>query len=198
MTEKPLSARTEEDESADEGSEERPSLLRQVIELVVTVAVAVVLAQGVRMWIAEGYRTPTESMVPTIQTVDWTLFEKISYRFGSPEPGDIVTLDDPSGVQRNFMKRVIAVGGQTVDIRDGRVIVDGVALDEPYTHGQLSEPQTLAMPVTVPEDFVWVMGDNRRDSQDSRTFGAVPVSSVHGRALVRYWPFNRLGDPDTP
>lgn len=182
--------------SDEDAPPQNPSLLRQILELIVTVAIAYALAQVVRFYVAEGYRTPTGSMIPTIQTEDFTAFSKISYRFATPQPGDIVTLDDPYGVLPMMMKRVIAVGGQTVDIRDGKVWVDGTARDEPYTHALPSEPGPVALPVTIPAGYVWVMGDNRTNSKDSRWFGPVPVSTVHAKALFRYWPPQRWGIPD--
>ena len=191
-----------DDPTSTEPSSERdaePSFLRQAVETVITVAIAILLAQGVRAYVAEGYQTPTGSMVPTIETTDYTMFSKITYRFGTPRPGDIVTLDDPEGRLPMLMKRVIAVGGQTVDVREGRVWIDGAALDEPYTHGMRSEPlpgSSVAYPVKVPDGFVWVMGDNRPNSHDSRWFGPVPVSSVHGKAFFTYWPIARWGLPN--
>jgi signal peptidase I len=180
----------------DENATQSPSLIRQILELIVTVAIAYALAQVVRLYIAEGYRTPTASMVPTIQTEDFTAFSKLSYRFGSPQPGDIVTLDDPYGVLPMMMKRVIAVGGQTVDMRDGKVWVDGTALDESFTHGLPSLPGSVKLPITIPVGYVWVMGDNRTNSKDSRWFGPVPVSTLHAKALFRYWPVDRWGIPE--
>ena len=94
---------------------------------------------------------------------------------------------------------VIAVGGQTVDLRDGRVYVDGVLQDEPYTRGEPSYPLTpyygltIDYPYTVPEGGLWVMGDNRTNSADSRAFGAIPLESVTGHAVLRYWPLDRIG-----
>ena len=103
------------------------------------------------------------------------------------------------GAGRVLIKRCIAVGGQTVDLVDGRVVVDGVALDEPYTRGLPSEPLKTALgvevsyPYTVPEGHLWVMGDNRTNSNDSRYFGAVDEDTLTGRAALVYWPFNNFG-----
>lgn len=183
--------------SVEDTPAERPSFLRQVVETILTIAIAWALAQGVRAFVAEGYKTPTGSMIPTIETSDFTLFSKVTYRFGEPRAGDIVTLDDPYGELPMMMKRVIAVGGQTVDVHDGRVWVDRKALEEPYTYGKPSLPGTVPLPVAIPDGFVWVMGDNRPNSKDSRYFGPVPVSTVHAKALFRYWPPQRWGAPDS-
>jgi signal peptidase I len=113
-----------------------------------------------------------------------------------PEAGDIVVFDDPSGQHPQLIKRVIAVGGQTVDVREGTVYVDGKALDEAYTHGKPSEPGSVPLPTAVPEGYVWLMGDNRPESGDSRFFGPQPIESVRGRAFWTYWPLSRFGDLD--
>jgi signal peptidase I len=91
---------------------------------------------------------------------------------------------------------VIAVGGQTVTLKDGKVVVDGTALDESYTHGQASDPlsgSTVTFPVKIPIGYIWMMGDNRTQSEDSRWFGPVSLSSVRGQAFFVYWPIGRIG-----
>lgn len=166
---------------------------RQILEFIATLVVAFLVAQAVRTWVIQPFVVPTGSMLPTIQLSDQVLANKFTYRFGSPVRGDIVVLDDPTGQVGTLIKRVIATGGQTIDIRDGKVWIDGTALAESYTHGQPSELGPLPMPYKIPADSVWVMGDNRTQSQDSRWFGAVPLSSVHGRAFFIYWPMARIG-----
>lgn len=180
-------------EKADAG---RHGLLWQGIEFVLTIAVAFLLAQAVRTWVVQPYVVPTGSMLPTIQLHDQVLANKFVYRFRSPARPDIVVLDDPTGQVGTLIKRVIAVGGQTVDLRGGKVVVDGTALDEPYTYGQPSEPlmgSAIRFPVKIPADSVWVMGDNRTQSQDSRWFGPAKLAAVHGQAFFTYWPVSRFG-----
>ena len=177
----------------DDRGEARPSLLRQGVELVVTLLVAVVIAQAVRTWVVQPFVVPTGSMLPTIQLKDQVLANKFVYRFEQPKRGDIVVFDDPTGEVETLIKRVIAVGGQTVDVRDGKVWVDGKALVEPYTHGQPNTPQVIQLPIKIPLGYIWVMGDNRTQSKDSRTLGPIPLSLVHGRAFATYWPPDRIG-----
>lgn len=168
-------------------------LARLLFETALLTVLAFVAAMGIRAGIAEAVYVPSGSMESTIMTWDRAVVEKVTYRFRGPIPGEIVTLDDPSGRYDMLIKRVIAVGGQTVDIRDGGVLVDDIALVEPYTRGLLTHPDTLEMPVRVPEGYVWLMGDNRTDSTDSRRFGPQPVTAIHARALAVYWPLEHVG-----
>lgn len=181
-----------EPSSGAKAEAESVSFGRWLLELVVMIAVAFLIATAVRTYVIQPYVVPTGSMEPTIAIGDRVLANKFIYRFGSPEAGDIVVLDDPTGTVDTLIKRVIAVGGQTVDLRDGVVFVDGVALDEPYTYGKPSEPQIQTIPYEVPEGAVWLMGDNRTDSADSRTFGSVPLSEVRGKAFWTFWPVSRF------
>jgi signal peptidase I len=157
-------------------------------------------------------------MEPTLEMGDRVLVEKVRYRFGSPSRGDVVVFERgfvagstetnepfwtdvanafrglfglPTGSQQDFIKRVVAVGGDDVEGRGGKVVVNGKEIDEPY----LAEgTQTPAFPAThVPEGSVFVMGDNRANSEDSRTFGPVPVSRIVGHAFVLVWPPSNLG-----
>lgn len=171
------------------------SPLRLIIEIILIVVVAVGLATLFTRFVMQPYEIPSGSMEETIEVGDRVFSEKLSYAFGEPQTGDIITFADPLDPSRVLIKRVIATGGQTVDLVDGRVYVDGVALDEPYTLGKPSNDlhSGIEYPYTVPEGFVWVMGDNRTNSADSRAFGAIPLDSVTGRAVFRYWPLDRIG-----
>lgn len=160
-------------------------------ELLLLVAIAFVLAMGIRTFVVQPYIIPTGSMIPTIEIGERVLALKFIYRLEDPQPGDIVVLDDPTGTVPNIIKRVIAVEGQTVDVNDGSVYVDGVALEEPYTYGAVTQPGDVPLPLEVPEGHVWVMGDNRENSYDSRWFGPQPLSALKGKAVYRMWPPSR-------
>lgn len=168
--------------------ESEGGMLRWILETVAMVIVAVLLAQGIKAVIVQPFVIPTGSMESTIMIGDRVLAEKISYHFRDPEPGDVIVFDDPTARHPQLIKRIIAVGGQEIDIRDDRVYIDGEAIDEPYVHGLPTTVGTERMPFTVPEGYVWVMGDNRPNSGDSRFIGAQPVSAILGRAFSIYWP----------
>lgn len=182
-------------------SEGRPKggFLHSIAQFVLVIVAVVIASFLLRAFVFQSYEIPSGSMEDTIMTGDYVFAEKVSYYFNEPEQGDIVTFDDPEVASRTLIKRVIAVGGQTVDLRDGSVYVDDVKLVEPYTDGKPSYPLTssgasqITYPYRVPEGHIWVMGDNRTSSADSRAFGSVPVSSVQGRAIFKYWPLSSIG-----
>ena len=173
------------------------SPLRSLLGFIVMIALVVLVTFGLRTFVFVPYEIPSGSMEETIMTGDMVFSEKVSYYVRAPQRGDIVTFNDPEVAGRTLIKRVIATEGETVDLIDGAVYVDGVKLSEPYTLGKESWPLshtasnvTVDFPYTVPSGELWVMGDNRTASQDSRYFGSVPVSSVTGRAALIYWPFS--------
>ena len=179
--------------------EKKGSGLRStIVEFVVIVIAALAMAWALTTFVVKPYRIPSGSMLETIQLEDRVLSEKISYYTRSPERGDIVTFVDPEDSSRVLIKRVIATAGQTVELKDGVVYVDGQPLDEDaYTLGkpsyELDSIAGVTYPYTVAQDCIWVMGDNRTDSADSRYFGAVPVSNVTGHAFFTYWPVSSIG-----
>lgn len=178
------------------------SFFRSLLEWVVIFAIALGLMLVVRTFVFEPFVVPTGSMEDTIEIGDQIFVQKVSLELGQmPEQGEIVVFQSPAKDAEHdiLVKRVIAVAGQTVDLKDGQVYVDGEPLDEPYTQG-LSWPLasqadgvSISYPYTVPEGCVWMMGDNREHSADSRYFGPVPQENLIGIAGLRYWPLNRIG-----
>ncbi|HVL27137.1 MAG TPA: signal peptidase I [Acidimicrobiales bacterium] len=194
-----------------EQQEKRHSRLSFVRELVVLVLTALVLAVGIKTFVAQAFYIPSGSMSPQLGVNDRIVVSKLSYRLHDPRRGDIVVFDSPTPVpeperplpQRlvrglgqalgvtppstnEFVKRVIALPGERVEARGGKVYVDGREVVEPYLpEGTVTSDFS---PVAVPEGSVWVMGDNRTNSADSRVFGAIPESTIVGRAIVRVWP----------
>ena len=178
------------------------SRARELAELVLFVAVALVAALLIRTFVGEPFVIPSASMEDTLMVGDRLIGEKVSYRLSEPKAGDVVTFRDPEDEATTLIKRVVATAGQTVELRDGVVYVDGVAEDASHTGGKPSYPidryaaslgQPVSYPYVVPEGCLWVMGDNRTNSLDSRYFGAIPVSSVTSRAVFVFWPLDDLG-----
>ncbi len=173
--------------------------VRKILQIVILVVAVLVIAQLMRTFIFQAYEIPSGSMENTIETGDLVFSEKVSYNFSDPQNGDIVTFADPEIPSRTLIKRVIATEGQVVELKDGAVYVDGVKQAEPYTLGkpsyelQSAPGNPITYPYTVPTGKVWVMGDNRTNSQDSRFFGAIPVDSITGKALFKYWPLDHIG-----
>ncbi len=176
--------------------------MKNFLEMVGFVLIALVCALGIRLFVAEPFIIPSSSMTDTLEIGDRLIGEKVTYRTSEPQVGDIVTFTDPEDSSLTLIKRVIATAGQTVNLVDGKVYVDGVELSEPYTEGKPSYPldghssllaENLSYPYTVPEGCIWVMGDNRTNSQDSRYFGAIPVSSVTSKAVFVFWPPEHIG-----
>jgi len=173
----------------------KKAYLRFLIEIGIAVVIALVLTGLLKTFVAQPYQVPTGSMESTIMIGDTIIAEKITYAFNPVQRGDIVVFMDKTQTDRILVKRVIALAGDVVDLRNGSVIVNGVALDEPYTHGRASYPltstylnMTIEFPYTVPAGSIWVMGDNRTHSADSRYFGPILEDSVLGRVIVVIWP----------
>lgn len=174
-------------------SEENP-----VIEIAKTLATAFVLAIGIRTLVAEARYIPSSSMEPTLEINDRLIIEKISYRFRTPQRGDVVVFSPTDKLREQnfkdaFIKRVIGLPGETVQVKGGKVYINGTALREKYIE---EIPEYKYGPVTVPTDQYLVLGDNRNNSYDSHYWGFVPRKNLIGRAVVRFWPLDRLGSID--
>lgn len=199
-----------------DGSAKKKPKVSFLVELPILVLVALVVAVLIKTFLVQAFWIPSGSMIHTLEINDRVLVNKLSYLFGEPEQGDIVVFDPPFGVEQeaeplleaivrnvaeslglktpaveDLIKRVVAVGGQELEIKDNQVLVDGIPLDEPYLDESAFMPDFG--PVEVPAGTVFVMGDNRPRSQDSRRFGPISTDTVVGRAFVRVWPFDRWG-----
>ena len=162
-------------------------------ELFVTLLIAFVLVFGfVRPFIVAAYWVPTKSMVPTLEVGDRVFVNKFIYRFTEPERGDIVVFEDVEGGEDYLIKRVVAVAGDRVRVSNGRLKVDGEIQEETYIKPQFPDGSIYG-PEKVPEGYVFVMGDNRGNSADSRVFGLLPIENIEGEAFVRFWPPSRIG-----
>jgi signal peptidase I len=199
-------------------------LKEQLQENAPTILVAVLLAVGVRTFVAEPRFIPSSSMEPTLQIDDRLIIEKVSYYFRKPVRGEIVIFNPPpnpaiADTSKVYIKRVIGLPGDRISIQDGKVYVNSRALTEPY----IASPPKYNLPTdnlerclgcfsaddinqrdkppsfTVPPGKYWVMGDNRNNSEDSHIWGFLPQENIVGRAYFRYWPFDRrVGELSTP
>jgi len=175
----------------------RSNLWQRTRENLQIIAIALALALFIRAFVAEPRFIPSDSMLPTLEVGDRLVVEKISYRFHPPATGEIVVFDPPQQLQiqgyakdQAFIKRVIGTPGQTVQVLDGKVYLDNTPLTEDY----IAEPPTYNMePARVPEDQLFVMGDNRNNSNDSHVWGFLPKQNVIGHACFRFWPLSRIG-----
>ncbi len=185
----------------NQGTEPEMSGWRKLVnENVRLVAIALVIAITVRLFIAEPRFIPSPSMVPTLAVGDRLLVEKVSYHLHPPAQGDIVVFEPPPQLQeygytasQAFIKRVIGLPGQTVQVTEGKVYVDGEPLAEDYI---LEAPAYEMPPVEVPVGSLFVMGDNRNDSNDSHVWGFLPEQNIIGRAALRFWPLEKAGTVD--
>jgi signal peptidase I len=166
------------------------TLWQGLVELGETVLPAIVIAVLINLFLAQATRVYGSSMEPNLHTDQRLVVEKVSYRLHSPHRGDVVVIRMPEHGPELLIKRIIGLGGETLEVRSGVVYIDGQPLEEDY----LVRKTTGAYgPTTVPEGYVFVMGDNRGASNDSRIFGPVSLDRVVGRAWVSYWPVDDLG-----
>lgn len=161
--------------------------------LIGAMAEGAALGVATRAFAVGSYRVPTSSMAPAIQPGDRLVGERVTLRGHAPRQGSVVTFRDPQDKRTTLVKRVIATEGQVVDIQDGHMLVDGVPLDEPYVCGRRTVASThpddpIRYPCRIPDGHVWVMGDNRGSSRDSRFFGPIPLRSVTSRVVAIVWP----------
>lgn len=164
-------------------------------EWVIVLGSAVLIAVLLRTFVVQTFYIPSESMVPTLQKNDRVVVNKLSYKLHDVNRGDIVVFTTPPLVNPEFkdlVKRVIGLPGDKVQGKKGKLYVNGKQQDESYLAPDEDGITDAFGPIEVPEDTVWVMGDNRRNSEDSRVFGPIPQSTIVGRVFVRIWPPSRV------
>lgn len=181
-----------------EVSTARPSRRRLILEWMAILSIALAVAAGLKLWVLQSYSIPSDSMVPTLNVGDHILVNKLAYRTHGLRRGDVVVFTRPRSLPRGegeapheLIKRVIGLPGDTVETRNGVVLVNARPLIEPYLPSGTTTDR-LEAPVVVPGGQLLVLGDNREVSADSRVFGTIAESTIVGRAVVRVWPMNRL------
>lgn len=169
------------------------STWRYIFEVLEIVIIAFVLSWLIRSYVLEARVIPTGSMLPTIQLQDRVIVDKFFFKtVGELRPGDVIVFHPPESAHSSddFIKRLIGMPGDTVEIRNHKTYINDKLFYEPY----LLEPPRKDFPRTkIPQGMVFVMGDNRNSSADSREWGFLPIENISGRTLFRYWPLERFG-----
>lgn len=169
------------------------------LESLKTIGLSAILALGIRTFVAEARYIPSGSMLPTLEINDRLIIDKLGYRFKDPQRGDIVVFSPTPALQKEnfkdaFIKRVIGLPGDKVQVKLGVVYVNDQPLQEQYIQEQ---PNYDYGPVVVPENQYLVLGDNRNNSYDSHYWGFVPRDNIIGQAVIRFYPFKRMGGIDS-
>jgi signal peptidase I len=181
-----------------------------LLEIVETLVLTLIIFFVIQTFVAQPYRVEQQSMERTLEPDQYVLVDKLTPRFDTYKRGDIVVFTPPTtwlqSQGRPYIKRVIGIGGDTIEINQGKVKVDGNELLEPYVYVEDGTPQETGTPSgtekwVIPDGQLFLMGDHRSNSADSREFGPVDVTTVIGRAWLRYWPvdtFEIIPTPDHP
>lgn len=165
---------------------EKDRLWKDILESVV---LAVILAAVIRILLFEPFYIPSPSMEPALYPRDRIVVNKIVYKFRQPQRGDVVVFKYPLDTRRDFVKRVVAFEGETIEVRNNYVYINGRRLDEPYiSHVMVPD----FAPLHVPSGHIFVMGDNRNNSDDSRVWGPLNTDLLVGKAIFIYWPVERV------
>ena len=191
-----------------ESPSKRALIRRGVFEIVETLVLTVAIFFVVHTFVAQPFRVEQRSMENTLLPEQYVLVDKLTPRWAPYERGDIVVFEPPEAMRTPsgapFIKRVIGVPGDRVELEDGLVLVNGVELDEPYLFTRRGEPEPTEPSFggdtswLIPNGTLFVLGDHRAASADSREFGPIDVDTVLGRALLRYWPFDTFGPISRP
>ena len=192
MSEKPYY----QDEQFQTSNQERRRASKKsggALEYLVILLVSFALVFGfVRPFVMEAFWIPSGSMIPTLEIGDRVLVNKFIYRFTEPKRGDIVVFTSVDNPKEDLIKRVVGVPGDKIAVRGGKLFLNGEPQKEPYTNKKLPDRSFFAR-TTVPKGHVFVMGDNRGNSADSRVFGPLPQKNIEGEAFLRFWPPHRIG-----
>ncbi|MBU6423642.1 MAG: signal peptidase I [Chloroflexi bacterium] len=184
--------RSPEDNAPESEADEAVSW-RALLEIVQALALAVIISVFLNLFVVQVTEVRQRSMEPTLHQSDRVIVSKVDYRFEMPKPGDIVVFNPTTETTIPFVKRVVAVAGDVVDLRGGQLYVNGKPAVFPDAHG-LTAPESpqIRYPYTIPPGEFFAMGDNREASSDSRSFGAQPDDRIIGKVILRFWPFGRL------
>ena len=172
---------------------EPPFSWRSALEIIQALALAVIISVVLNLFVVQVTEVRQRSMESTLLQGDRVLVSKVDYRIGAPARGDIVVFQPTTDSSIPYVKRVAAVAGDTVDLRDGVLYVNGTQADFAGAHGVTTvQSPAVTYPLKVPADSFFALGDNRQASSDSRSFGPQPVGNIIGKVILRFWPFDRL------
>lgn len=172
------------------------------LDIIETVVIALSVFLIIYLTLVQPHQVNGQSMVPNFQSGEYVLTDKITYKFRNPIPGEVVVFHAPEaancpvGTGCDFIKRILAVPGDTVEVKNDSIIVNGTALPEPYIPEEfetLAGPYTKDRAITLDTDEYMTVGDNRPYSSDSRAWGPTPKENIVGRAFFRYWPLDKAG-----
>lgn len=175
------------EETASKSKHSTATALRELLE---TLLLALIIFVGVKEFVLQNFRVEGQSMEPNFHTGQYLIVDKISYRLRPIERGDVIVFVPPKDASRDFIKRVIALPGERVEIRQGHVLINGKLLQEPYIN--VSWNYTMAAMVVGDNEY-FVLGDNRNNSSDSRMWGLLPKKNIVGKAWLSYWPPQQWG-----
>jgi signal peptidase I len=211
----------QDEDREDTKNGEKRSAGGSLLEFFLIVAVALGLALGIQAFLVKPFRIPSGSMEPTLDIGQRVLVSRVNYHVGEPDRGEVVVFKPPAGADnnecgvpnfepssrnqscpkptpgrsdQNFIKRIVAVGGDRIRIERGRVILNGKPTKEPFINpSENCQICNLPKEITIPKDHFFMMGDNRGESADSREWGPVPEDQLVGQAFFTYWPPKRIG-----
>ncbi|HSJ29356.1 MAG TPA: signal peptidase I [Acidimicrobiia bacterium] len=205
-------------DETDQSPREEPKRRSFLSELPFLLLAALVVAVLIKTFLIQPFYIPSGSMIPTLLVDDRVLVSKVSYLWSDPERGDVIVFENPyapeldesfpesvvrvtlealgirTSASDDLIKRVIGLGGETIEIVGGQLLIDGVPLDEPYL--QVGSAMGNFGPRALAPDELFMMGDNRNESSDGRVFGPIPADDVIGKAVLRIWPLSRIGTID--
>ena len=183
----------EQEGHREQGDKARP--FQSLIDLLHDLAIAVVVCVLLITYVVQAFKVQGTSMSPELLDGERILVNKYLYRFGDIERGDVVVFWYPEDPKLSFIKRIVGLPGETVEVRNGKVYVDGILIDEPYVVVDNADHRSFASQEIRPGHY-FVLGDNRRGSNDSRSWGLVPERYIYGKAFVRIWPLRDVGAVD--
>lgn len=180
---------TEQTEAAPPEQSQSSALWLLLRELLETIVLSLVIFLLIRL-VIQNYRIESHSMQPNFYEGEFILVNKLAFKLGEPSRGEVIVFHNPGNVEEDYIKRVIGLPGDVVEIRNQIIFINGQELAEPYATNPFNDNYG---PITVSDNHLFVMGDNRGNSSDSRRIGPIPEELIVGQAWLRVWPFNKWG-----